>query len=159
MNIATVNFQQRIFIPISKIRSAAQLVCRRLRFKSSDLSIVFVGERRMRTLNRKYLRHDHVTDVLSFPSRTMFGIVGNPVFGSPIKTFGDDNLFHSLGGEIIVCPAVARRNAKRYGNSIEREILLYVVHGILHLCGYDDHKPADIQRMRRKEQQIMDLLQ
>ena len=82
----------------------------------------------MRALNREYLGHDHVTDVITFSE------------------------------EIVICPAVAKRNAKRYGNSIEREILLYVVHGILHLCGYDDHKPADIKRMRQKEQQIMDVL-
>ena len=129
MNIHITNFQHKTFVPIAKVRSAAQLTCRKLKFKFFELSIVFVGEKRMRNLNRKYLDHDHVTDVITFTE-----------------------------GEIVICPAVAKRNAKRHGNSIEREMVLYVVHGILHLCGYDDHKPADVKRMRQKEQQIMDLL-
>ena len=128
MNITITNLQHKILVPVPKIKSAVQLTCRKLKLKIPELSIVFVGERRMRRLNREYLGHDYVTDVITFES------------------------------EIVVCPAVAARNAKHYGNSIAREIILYVVHGILHLCGYDDHAPKDIERMRQKEQQIIGLL-
>ena len=139
MNIVITNLQSNISIPIPKIKFVVRLVCRKLKFKSSDLSIVFVGEKRMRRLNREYLGHDYVTDVLTFGKR------GHPRV-SP---------FYS---EIVVCPAVAKRNAKHHDNPVQREIILYVVHGILHLCGYDDHKPEDVERMRQKEQQIMDML-
>ena len=130
MNIAINNLQYKVSVPISKIQSAVQLACRKLKFKIFDLSIVFVGEKRMRTLNREYLGHDYATDVITFKH-----------------------------GEIIICPAAAARNAKRFGNSVEWEMMLYVVHGILHLCGYDDHKPADIQRMRKKEKEVLDSVQ
>ncbi len=126
MNIQVTNLQRKSPISVFKIQAAVRHACRTLKYKPLQLSIVFVGEQRMRSLNRKHLGHDYVTDVLTFAH-----------------------------GEIVICPAVAKRNAKSYNNSIEREILLYVVHGILHLCGYDDHSPQDIQRMRLQEQRIL----
>ncbi len=120
------NFQRKIPIPVQKVRTALQRACRKLRSKIPELSVAFVGERRMRRLNKEYLGHDHVTDVI---------------------TFGY--------GEIVICPAVAARNARRYGNTLERELILYVVHGILHLCGYDDRSSEDVKRMRQKETEIL----
>ena len=90
---------------------------------------MFVGSRRMRTINKKYLGHDYVTDVITFDLE-----------GS---------------AEIIICPQVALSNAKIHGVSISKELLLYVIHGFLHLAGYDDHKPQDIVRMRLKEKQLL----
>ena len=120
------NFQRKIPIPVPKVRTVLRSACRKLKFKIPELSVAFVGERRMRRLNKEYLGHDYMTDVI---------------------TFGY--------GEIIICPAVAARNAKRYGNTLEREIILCVVHGILHLCGYDDRSAEDVKRMRRKETEIL----
>lgn len=120
------NFQRKIPIPIPKVQTVLRLACRKLRSKIPELSVVFVGERRMRRLNKEYLGHDHATDVI---------------------TFGY--------GEIIICPAVAARHAKRYGNTLEGELILCAVHGVLHLCGYDDRSPADVKRMRQKETEIL----
>ena len=120
----------------AKIQAVVRSVFRKLKkrghFKVSPfwLSIVFVGTRRMRTINKKYLGHDYVTDVLTFDLR---------------------------GGhaEIIICPQVACNNARSYNSSTEKEIILYVVHGILHLAGYDDRSPKDIARMRRMENEFL----
>ena len=124
--ISTTNLQRQVPIPSSKIQSAAQKALKYLKLKNLALSIVFVGEQRMRRINKEYLGHDYVTDVLTFEH-----------------------------GEILICPAVAKRNARRFGSSVEKELLLYVVHGILHLAGYDDHTPADIQKMRKKEKELL----
>jgi probable rRNA maturation factor len=140
------NFQRKISIPVPKVRTALRLACRKLKFKIPELSVAFVGERRMRRLNKGYLGHDDVTDVLSFPNAS----VGNPDMDPRQKHSGV-----TTGGEIVICPAVAARNAKRYGNTLERELILYVVHGILHLCGYDDVLPEDVKRMRQKETEIL----
>jgi probable rRNA maturation factor len=94
-----------------------------------DLSIVFVGTRRMRALNKKYLEHDYVTDVLSFDLGTS-------------------------QGEIIICPGMASANAKAHQTSTEEEIVLYVVHGILHLAGFDDKSPEGMRRMRSMEKEL-----
>ncbi len=132
------NFQRKIPIPVPKVRTALRSACRKLRFKIPELSVAFVGERRMRRLNKEYLGHDYVTDVITFGYSERGHLKVSP-----------------FCGEIIICPAVAARNAKRYGNTLEREIILYVVHGILHLCGYDDHSPEDVKRMRQKETEIL----
>jgi len=134
------NFQRKIPIPVPKVRTAIRSACRKLRFKIPELSVAFVGERRMRRLNKEYLGHDYVTDVLTFN------------YGDTIPNSCELSI---MSPEIVICPAVAARNARRYGNTCEREIVLCVVHGILHLCGYDDHSPKDVQRMRRKETEIL----
>ena len=84
----------------------------------------------MRALNKEYLSHDYVTDVLTFE-------------------LGEDQ------GEIIICPLVACTNARAHQNTTEKEIILYVIHGILHLAGYDDHSPKDILEMRRMEKELL----
>jgi probable rRNA maturation factor len=84
----------------------------------------------MRAINKKYLNHDHVADVLTF-------------------NFGDRS------GEIIICPHIACVNAKSHQISTENEIILYVIHGILHLAGYDDRRPKDILQMRRMEKKLL----
>jgi rRNA maturation RNase YbeY len=84
----------------------------------------------MRAINKEYLGHDYLTDVLTFD-------------------FGDRS------GEIIICPRVACVNAKAHQKSTESEIILYVVHGILHLAGFDDHSPKDILQMRRMEEKLL----
>jgi len=84
----------------------------------------------MRALNKEYLSHDYVTDVLTFE-------------------LGEDQ------GEIIICPQVACTNARAHQNTTEKEIILYVIHGILHLAGYDDHAPKDILEMRRMENELL----
>jgi len=84
----------------------------------------------MRAINKKYLGHDYVTDVLSF----------------------------DLGGglsEIIICPALAAANAGLYKISTEKEIILYVIHGILHLQGFKDHHSKDILQMRKMENKLL----
>jgi probable rRNA maturation factor len=57
-------------------------------------------------------------------------------------------------GELIVCPEVAEQQRHIENLSLAEEVLTYIIHGCLHLCGYDDHSDADFQRMRRKQTQI-----
>jgi probable rRNA maturation factor len=84
----------------------------------------------MRAINKKYLDHDDVTDVLTFD-------------------------LGETGGEIIICPRVAAAQARAHRTSTENEIILYVVHGILHLAGFDDRKPKDTLQMRRMEKELL----
>jgi len=84
----------------------------------------------MRVINKKYLGHDYVTDVLTFA-------------------------LDAHAAEIIICPQIAHVNARLYRSSTERELVLYVIHGILHLAGYDDHKPLDIIQMRHMEKELL----
>jgi probable rRNA maturation factor len=96
----------------------------------SDLSIVLVGDREMAKLNEQFHHTPGPTDVLSFD-------------------YGDGE------GEIIVSVDHAFTQARRYLTTPARELALYVVHGILHLQGYDDHTPAQRRRMRAAERRLL----
>jgi len=145
MEITLKNLQKKTPVPQAKILKAAKAAIRKLEkrghfkekghikcpFLSFSFSIVFVGTKRMRAIDKKYLGHDYATDVLTFD-------------------FGE-----SLQGEIIICPHVASVHAKAHQTSTENEIILYVIHGILHLAGFDDHKPHDTLQMRRMEEELL----
>ncbi len=126
MDIIITNLQSAIAIPTAHIKKVVSKSAFQLKLKFPELSIVFVGSRRMRAINNQFLGHDYVTDVITFEH-----------------------------GEIVVCPSVAVRNAKHFNNPVKQELLLYVVHGLLHLAGYDDHTPKDIQRMRHMENTLL----
>jgi probable rRNA maturation factor len=116
--IHLTNRQRRVRIPAARVRRlAARIAGRR------SLSIAFVGNAEIRRLNRRFLGHDYATDVLAFPLGT------------------------DLFGEVVVSAEYAAAEARRRGIPLEEELLRYVVHGILHLLGYDDHRPADRRRM------------
>ena len=136
MEIILKNLQKKIPISRGKILKAAkEAFCeleKRERFKVPpfSLSIVFVGTMRMRSVNKRYLDHDHVTDVLTFD-------------------LGDGQ------AEIMICPQVAQKNAKAFQTSTDNEMILYLIHGILHLAGYDDHSEKDILKMRHMENKLL----
>lgn len=104
----------------------------------AQLSVDVVGDGRMRRLNRLYRRIDRPTDVLAFAMRE----AGGPK--SPL-----------LGDVVISLPTAARQSAKA-GHSINREMAILLVHGVLHLLGYDHEQgPLEARRMRRKEQALL----
>ena len=83
----------------------------------------------MARVHRVFLGDPAVTDVITFPY-----------------------------GEILVCPAVARERAAEYGLDTEREVLLYALHGLLHLSGYDDRTPSLTQEMARAQARLLERL-
>jgi len=101
-------------------------------------SLLCVDGREMARLNRRFHATPGMTDVLSFP-------VGER----------DEDTGRWLVGEVAVCRPVAEREARRRGLAVEAELLLYAVHGWLHLAGHDDHRPADRRRMRAAERRVL----
>ena len=102
----------------------------------AELSILFTGDRSMRALNRRYRGIDHATDVLSFSQRE--------------GQFSD--LRPDILGDIVISVPTAVRQARERNHSLGREIERLLVHGLLHLLGYDHERgPTEARRMRRKE--------
>ena len=109
-------------------------------FRRGNLSVAVVGARGMATLHQRHMGESGPTDVLSFD-------------------LGTDRRHHVLDGEVIICADVARRRAAGPGLASARaELALYLTHGILHLAGYDDHKPADYRRMHAREDELLSAL-
>ena len=105
---------------------------------SAELGITFVGDHRMRGLNRRYRGKDRTTDVLAFPMR------GVPHSSS-----------HLLGDVVIAVPTAARQ-AKQGHRSLDEELTVLLIHGILHLCGYDhERSETEARRMHRRERMIL----
>ena len=109
---------------------------RLLRSPLRDLSVAIVDETLMRQLHRRYMKISSSTDVLSFELDT-------------------DNKGSVLAGQVVICLPVARRSARRRGLAVSRELLLYALHGLLHLSGWDDKTDAGFQAMHAKEDQIL----
>ncbi|MBN2242193.1 MAG: rRNA maturation RNase YbeY [Acidobacteria bacterium] len=131
--IQILNRQRRYRIDAASAALFCSKVLQALGAPDPALSVVFVGEEEMKKLNKSYLQRDYPTDVLCFA----------------YNECTEDGCF--LLGEIVVAPRVSIRNAARYRNTPEGEIRKLLVHGILHLKGYD-HEADDgaMQRMQAK---------
>lgn len=102
------------------------------------LSVAVVGAAEMRRVNRRFRRDASLTDVLAFPA-----LARDPETGR-----------FDLG-EIVVCLDVAEREGRRRGGGAGRELALYVLHGILHLAGYNDGKLEERRRMERAQERLL----
>jgi probable rRNA maturation factor len=111
----------------------------------AEVSVVITDDETLRELNRRYLDRDEPTDVLSFAlgEESTQTEVGEPFVGPP------DGVSHL--GEVIVSFPTAERQAREQGHGVDREIAHLVVHGLLHLLGYDHQEPEEEQRMRSLE--------
>lgn len=126
--------EQQHPIDAERLAEGARRVLSANGITDGEVSIAVVDDARMHELNRQYLCHDYPTDVLSFL----------------LEHEGD-----RLEGEVIVSADYAAREAKSFGWSLEDELLLYVVHGCLHLVGHDDQTPAAKAAMRLEEQRFL----
>jgi probable rRNA maturation factor len=104
--------------------------------RHSSISIALVDDTTIHTLNRAHLGHDWPTDVISFPLSTPEA---------------------PLAGELVVSAEMACAMARELDVEPFAELSLYVIHGLLHLCGFDDHNDADINRMRQREDELLAL--
>lgn len=117
----------RVAVARARVARVADAVLRAERVQHALLSIAFVSDREIAALNWKHLAHRGPTDVISFGFAP--GARGGPVIG-----------------DVYVAPGVARRNALAHGRGIREETLRLVVHGVLHVLGYDH--PEDETRYR-----------
>jgi len=132
--IALTNEQSRHPVNESQLIDAATAVLRDSDFASANISLAVIDDETMHELNRRHLDHDYPTDVLSF-----------------VLDDGDDH----LEGEVILSADTAASVADELGHSPAHEQLLYVIHGMLHLIGYDDHSETDVQKMRAAEERYL----
>jgi len=108
------------------------------------ISLVLCDDPTIQELNRRFLNHNYPTDVLSFPLS---------------EGEGTSKGKKGLVGEIIISVETAKRNAKRYQQTLERELLRLAIHGTLHLIGYDDATLPQRKKMRRRERWYLKLIE
>ena len=123
----------------------------------TEVSLLFVDEDAIAALNEQFLGKSGPTDVLSFPIEDEPGPTGrSPDFGGSGPGSASEQGILSLLGDVVVCPAVAARNAVARQDALDDEVALLVVHGLLHLLGMDHQEDAEAARMEALEQELLD---
>ena len=131
--VSIQNLQREAPVDASRIKQLVRCAIRTLRIRASGtFAIAFISDRRMRTLNKRFLCHDRPTDVLSFRYD-----------GEPIV------------GEILIDPSQAKAYAKRHNVPYAEELSRYVVHGLLHWLGHEDKTAAQQRAMRTREDRLL----
>jgi probable rRNA maturation factor len=129
------NTQNYLRIDQAEIIALVREVLLREGRREASISIALVDQAAIHALNRVHLGHDWPTDVISFPLSTP-----------------DDP---TLAGELVVSGEMALATASEVGADPRDELALYIVHGLLHLCGHDDHTESDSTAMRRREDELL----
>lgn len=131
--------QSFLEVDTDKIRTLCERIIGDSGAKTGRLGVILVDNETIQQYNRDFLQHDYPTDVISFP----------------IEKRLDEK---HLEGELLACTEVARDRAGEFGWSAQEEILLYIVHGTLHLVGFDDTTPDSCREMRQKEKEYLALV-
>ena len=124
----------------------------------AELSLLFVGEDDIAILNEEFLGHAGPTDVLAFPIDGELVEVDDgagPHRRGPDRPPPDPGDLPLLLGDVVVCPGVAARQADTHAGTVDDELALLVVHGLLHVLGHDHAEPAEHARMRAREMELL----
>ena len=126
---------------------AGQVLAARGVSSDAELGLVIASQERVQQLNRDYLGRDKPTDVIAFSMLPEQSAGGEPFVLPP------DGMAHL--GEVIIAYPQAVVQAEEQGHTVEREITILIIHGILHLLGYDDEKPELKREMRAREKETL----
>jgi probable rRNA maturation factor len=136
--ISIASPQEVVPVDRGRMREVVRAVLEDEGVANAEVSLAFVDNSTIHALNKRYLDHDEPTDVLSFP-------LSEPRSGR-------------LAGELVIGVEVAREQALQRGHDVQAELALYVIHGLLHLCGYDDRDRDAAAAMRRRERHYLHAL-
>ncbi len=141
--VSVLNRQDRVPVDRRKIGAAARRTLKTLGYEGYELTIVLVDDREITRLNRQYFHRNRPTNVISFPLMD----------DSPVS------LRSRILGDVVISAETAQRDAREAGEKAEGEILFLMIHGILHLAGYDHVRSAAERRtMEAKEKEIFERL-
>ena len=142
LKIKVKDLQKKISVDKKKIVRLAKQILQIKGLRNTELSVAFVSRNKIRGLNKRFLHQDRSTDVLAF---------GMPQTKTPCPC-------PKLLGDVVICPETAAINSRIYRTATAEEIILYLIHGILHLLGYDDRRPSSAGAMQREQRRILQLL-
>lgn len=127
------------------------------KYKKLEVSVAFVGKKAIKELNLMFRNNNQVTDVLSFPFLKKTN--GQKDITENAKASDCNPATNNLIlGDVYICLKIAKKQAKEYGHSTEREIAYLALHGLLHLFGYDHTNAEDKEVMRSIEEEVLSTL-
>ena len=128
--------QDEFAVDLESVRAVCESILIDDKIRSGRINVVLVNSDTIQQFNRDFLQHDYPTDTISFPIE-------------------DRRSEGHLEGEVLVCTEIAKERAREFGWSAEEELLLYIVHGMLHLTGFDDATPEQRAVMQEKEREYL----
>ena len=140
MNIYISNKQQSISIDKAQMKNIIKALARLHQIHFDEISINFVTENKIKALHKSLFNDPSITDCITCP-------IDKP----NLKPY-------CMLGEVFVCPAVAEQYATEHKIDHLKELILYVIHGFLHLIGYDDMNADDLEVMQEKEKESLEFL-
>ena len=151
MDIAIINRQRVRKINVRQLKKIAAALLAELEIEKAEIGICLVAAPEMTQLNETFLKHKGSTDVIAFD----YGFGGPPSGGKFSKISARANRqkpeLRTLHGEIFICVDEAVLQARKFGTSWQSEVVRYLVHGVLHLLGYDDSNADARRKMKREE--------
>jgi probable rRNA maturation factor len=139
MSVVIINRQRTKKINLRLLKQITKALLAELEIESVELGINLVGAKEMAELNWKFLRHEGSTDVITFDHFDGAHGVARP----------------ALHGELFICVDDAVLQAKQFKADWQSEIVRYIVHGVLHLLGHDDHRVAARKKMKLEENRLL----
>jgi len=133
-----VNRQRRVPVALDPLKQFAERARRELRFADDAVTVCLISDAAIARLNRRYRGKRGPTDVLSFPS----GVRKSPRVARSAQHYA---------GDIAISPSAARRNARRLDRTLPAELRVLILHGLLHLAGYDHETDrGEMDRIERR---------
>ena len=135
LSVSVANQQEALELDFARIKTVARGVLQGEGLSDAKLTLAFMTDAAIHALNKRFLEHDEPTDVITFPYSQK-----------------------PLHGDLAISTDTAITAAAERGHEASEELLLYVIHGILHLCGYDDTSEKKQKVMKHKEAEYLSKL-
>lgn len=120
------NLQRKVHVDLARLRKSLPQIVEHVGEVQNEIAVILISDRRIAKLHRQFMNEEGPTDVITFEH-----------------------------GEIFISVETAQRNARRFRNSLGHEIQLCIIHGLLHLRGYDDRTSRAAARMKRAQEKIL----
>ena len=137
MKLNIINLQKLHFIDKNRVKKLISSILK-VEKKNAELNLVFTDNKKIKKINKTFLGHNFATDVISF-------------------AYNNSSLENNISGEIIISVEMAVKLAQKLKCTIEGEIALYLVHGLLHLLGYNDKLKRDARKMHQREKELLSM--
>jgi probable rRNA maturation factor len=137
MKLNIINLQKLHFIDKNRVKKLISSILK-VEKKNAELNLVFTDNKKIKKINKTFLGHNFATDVISFG-------------------YNNVSLENNISGEIIISVEMAVKLAQKLKCTIEGEIALYLVHGLLHLLGYNDKLKKDARKMHQREKELLSM--
>lgn len=134
------SIKKPVFFKSTIIKSWLKKIAEKENFSIKELNYIFLTDDELLQINIDYLNHDTYTDIITFDNSDV-----------------SSRMTKKIEGDIFISLERVEANAKKFNTGLENELQRVMAHGLLHLCGYKDKKKSDIEMMRKKEEESLEL--